>query len=93
MPHPHTDTTRPIKRQENNQGFNFVTEEAMRKDIMAHKFIEFGKHEQHLYGIKAEAVMEVIDANRICVLDVHPQVSGWGSGESGWWSRVRRVGQ
>ena len=53
----------------------------MRKDIMAHKFIEFGKHEQHLYGIKAEAVMEVIETNRICVLDVHPQVSGRGSGE------------
>ena len=69
-----SDTTRSPKHQEDEQSFNFVSEEEMRKDIMTHKFIEFGKHQQHLYGIKAEAVMDVIRSDRMCVLDVHPQV-------------------
>ena len=46
----------------------------MRRDIMAHKFIEFGKYQQHLYGIKSESVMDVINSGKMCILDVHPQV-------------------
>lgn len=49
----------------------------MRADIMAHKFIEFGKHQQHLYGIKVESVLEVVKTGRMCILDVHPQVCEW----------------
>ena len=44
-------------------------------DIMSHKFIEFGKHQQHIYKIKAESVMVVIEAGKMCILNVHPQVS------------------
>ena len=47
----------------------------MRVDFMSHKFIEFGKHQQHIYGIKVESVMEVIETCKMCILDVHPQVS------------------
>ena len=47
----------------------------MRAEIMAHKFIEFGKHQQHLYGVKADSVMDVISTGKMCILDVHPQVS------------------
>ena len=47
----------------------------MRLDIMSHKFIEFGKHQQHIYGIKAESVTEVIEGGKMCILNVHPQVS------------------
>ena len=58
----------------------------MRAEIMAHKFIEFGKHQQHLYGVKADSVMDVISTGKMCILDVHPQVcvcvcvcvSDWG---------------
>ena len=46
----------------------------MRREIMAHKFIEFGKFQQHLYGIKVESVLDVINTGKMCVLDVHPQV-------------------
>ena len=46
----------------------------MRAEIMAHKFIEFGKHQQHLYGVKADSVMDVISTGKMCILDVHPQV-------------------
>ena len=52
----------------------------MRKDIVAHKFIEFGKHQQHLYGVKSDSILEVISMGRMCILDVHPQVTQgvWG---------------
>lgn len=56
----------------------------MRQDIIQHKFIEFGKHRsqtdsgkivQHLYGIKSESVLQVIEDGYMCILDVHPQVT------------------
>ena len=46
----------------------------MRAEIMRHKFIEFGKHQQHLYGIKSDSVLDVIQSGKMCIMDVHPQV-------------------
>ena len=46
----------------------------MREEIHNHKFIEFGKHQNHYYGIKVDSVLEVIDSGKMCILDVHPQV-------------------
>ena len=46
----------------------------MKAEINAHRYIEFGKHKQHLYGIKVDSVIEVIESGRMCVLDVNPQV-------------------
>jgi len=66
-------TTRAPKTDDDHISFNFVSEDQMRADIMAHKFIEFGKHQQHLYGIKVESVLEVVKTGRMCILDVHPQ--------------------
>ncbi|XP_064389900.1 protein PALS2-like [Halichondria panicea] len=66
-------TTRPPKSTEDRNNFNFVSEEHMRREIMAHKFIEFGKYQQHLYGIKSESVVDIINTGKMCILDVHPQ--------------------
>ena len=71
---PVTDTTRTPKTDDDQISFYFVSEEHMRAEIMAHKFIEFGKHQQHLYGIKVESVLDVVKTRRMCILDVHPQV-------------------
>ena len=46
----------------------------MRDEIHKHKFIEFGKHQNHYYGIKVESVLDVINSGKMCILDVHPQV-------------------
>ena len=64
---------------EGAEGYYHVTEEAMKADIQAHKFIEYGRHHQHLYGIKSDNILEVIQAGKMVVLDVYPQVgvSGW----------------
>ena len=71
---PTADTTREVRPDEDRSGFYFVSEEHMRADIMAHKFIEFGKHQHHLYGIKSDSVADVIQTGKMCILDVHPQV-------------------
>ena len=55
--------------------YHFVSEGAMKAEINAHRYIEFGKHKQHLYGIKVDSVLEVVESGRMCVLDVNPQVS------------------
>ena len=52
----------------------------MRAEIMRHKFIEFGKHQQHLYGIKSDSVLDVIQSGKMCIMDVHPQVCVWVDG-------------
>ena len=54
--------------------YHFVSEGAMKAEINAHRYIEFGKHKQHLYGIKVDSVLEVVESGRMCVLDVNPQV-------------------
>lgn len=53
----------------------------MRKDIVAHKFIEFGRQQQHLYGLKADSILDVINSDKMCILDVHPQVRGQGAAD------------
>lgn len=66
-------TTRDIRNEDDRKNFNFVSEEAMRQEIFLHKFIEFGKHRDHLYGIKSQSVLDIIEEGKICLLDVHPQ--------------------
>ena len=59
---------------EGAEGYFHVSEEAMKTDMQAHKFIEYGRHQQYLYGIKSDNVLEVIDSGRMVVLEVYPQV-------------------
>lgn len=66
-------TTRQPHPDEDPNSFYFVREDDMRAEIMKHKFIEFGKHQQHLYGIKSDSVLDVIQNGKMCIMDVHPQ--------------------
>ncbi|XP_065889062.1 protein PALS2-like [Dysidea avara] len=68
-------TSRERRAEEINGSalYHFVSEGAMKADINAHRYIEFGKHKQHLYGIKMDSVIEVIESGRMCVVDVNPQ--------------------
>ena len=63
----------------------------MRAEIMRHKFIEFGKHQQHLYGIKSDSVLDVIQSGKMCIMDVHPQVCVC-MGVVGLWVYMRVAG-
>ena len=72
------DTTRERQKEETldgADGYFHVSEDIMKADIQAHKFIEYGRHQQQLYGIKSDTVEEVMRSGKIVVLDVYPQVS------------------
>ena len=47
-----TDTSRERHPDEMKGSalYHFVSERAMKAEINAHRYIEFGKHKQHLYG-------------------------------------------
>lgn len=46
----------------------------MEADIKAGRYLEHGEYDGSLYGTKIESIHEVIEAGRICILDVNPQV-------------------
>lgn len=42
--------------------------------------LEYGEYKGYLYGTSIDAVRTVLDAGKICVIDLEPQVSGKGAG-------------
>uniref|UniRef100_A0A8D0MF66 Discs large MAGUK scaffold protein 4 n=1 Tax=Sus scrofa TaxID=9823 RepID=A0A8D0MF66_PIG len=67
---PHT--TRPKREYEiDGRDYHFVSSrEKMEKDIQAHKFIEAGQYNSHLYGTSVQSVREVAEQVGHCILDV-----------------------
>uniref|UniRef100_A0A6I8MZP2 Disks large homolog 4 n=1 Tax=Ornithorhynchus anatinus TaxID=9258 RepID=A0A6I8MZP2_ORNAN len=67
---PHT--TRPKREYEvDGRDYHFVaSREKMEKDIQAHKFIEAGQYNSHLYGTSVQSVREVAEQGKHCILDV-----------------------
>lgn len=69
------DTTRPIGDGEvNGREYWFVSKSDFGSDISAGQFVEYGEHEKHLFGTSKEAIRNVIDSGKVCVLNLHPQV-------------------
>lgn len=62
------DTTRPKREYEiDGRDYHFVSSrEKMEKDIQAHKFIEAGQYNSHLYGTSVQSVREVAEQVRAC---------------------------
>ncbi|KAB0406019.1 hypothetical protein E2I00_008711, partial [Balaenoptera physalus] len=58
-----TNTTRPKREYEiDGRDYHFVSSrEKMEKDIQAHKFIEAGQYNSHLYGTSVQSVREVAE--------------------------------
>ncbi len=44
------------------------------QDILARKFVEHGEYEKAYYGTSLEAIRAVVNSEKICVLNLHPQV-------------------
>ena len=47
----------------------------MLKEIATHQYLEYGKHEGHVYGTKLSSVQDLISNGRVPVLDVETPVS------------------
>ncbi|XP_061173738.1 protein PALS1-like isoform X1 [Saccostrea echinata] len=69
---PHT--SRPPKSDEGNgKDYHFVTRAEFEADIVSNKFVEHGEHEKNLYGTSLDAVRQVINTGKICILNLHPE--------------------
>jgi guanylate kinase len=70
-----TDTTRsPKKDEEHGRNYFFVTHEQMMADIAANEYLEYGTHEDAMYGTKLETIRQIHTAGLMAILDVEPQV-------------------
>lgn len=54
--------------------YAYTSRNKMEADIKAGRYLEHGEFDGNLYGTKIESIHEVIEAGRICILDVNPQV-------------------
>jgi len=70
-PIPHTSRA-PRINEEHGVQYYFVSEESMQKDAASHRFLEYGTHENAIYGTKLDTVRDVINNGSIAVLDVEP---------------------
>ncbi|XP_049870946.1 peripheral plasma membrane protein CASK isoform X2 [Pectinophora gossypiella] len=71
-PIPHT-TRPPRPDEENGRSYYFVSHEEMMADIGANEYLEYGTHEDAMYGTKLETIRRIHGERRIAILDVEPQ--------------------
>lgn len=67
-------TTRPPSADESHgSDFHFVSIETFEAMKQTEQFIEDGTYQKHLYGTSNKAVEDVIDAGKICVMNLHAE--------------------
>ncbi|XP_046686163.1 55 kDa erythrocyte membrane protein-like, partial [Homalodisca vitripennis] len=69
-----TDTTRPPRSdEENGRNYYFVSHDEMMADIAANEYLEYGTHEEAMYGTKLETIRKIHHEGKVAILDVEPQ--------------------
>ncbi|KAF7227702.1 protein PALS2 isoform X1 [Nothobranchius furzeri] len=63
----------PREEEKDGQNYCFVTREEMEKDIKESRYLEHGEYDGNLYGTKINSIHEVVEAGRMCILDINPQ--------------------
>ncbi|XP_067300188.1 peripheral plasma membrane protein CASK isoform X9 [Pseudorasbora parva] len=71
-PIPHT-TRPPKKDEENGKNYFFVTHDQMMQDISNNDYLEYGSHEDAMYGTRLETIRKIHEQGLIAILDVEPQ--------------------
>ncbi|XP_061171448.1 peripheral plasma membrane protein CASK-like isoform X4 [Saccostrea echinata] len=71
-PIPHT-TRAPREGEMNGKNYYFVGHDQMMKDIAANEYLEYGTHEDAMYGTKLETIRQIHSKGLIAILDVEPQ--------------------
>ncbi|KAJ6654804.1 hypothetical protein lerEdw1_006493 [Lerista edwardsae] len=64
---------RPKDHEKTGQVYCFVMRSEMEVDIKAGRYLEHGEYEGNLYGTKIDSIHEVVEAGKMCILDVNPQ--------------------
>lgn len=71
-PIPHT--TRPSKKdEENGKNYFFVSHDQMMQDISNNDYLEYGSHEDAMYGTQLETIRKIHEQGLVAILDVEPQ--------------------
>ncbi|KAJ7372858.1 hypothetical protein OS493_016784 [Desmophyllum pertusum] len=63
----------PRPGETNGKEYHFTNRETLQRSIDAGEFIESAVYNQNLYGTSKKAVQDVLDANKVCLLDVDMQ--------------------
>ncbi|XP_071196964.1 peripheral plasma membrane protein CASK isoform X15 [Salvelinus alpinus] len=71
-PIPHT-TRLPKKDEENGKNYYFVSHDQMMQDISNNDYLEYGSHEDAMYGTRLETIRQIHEQGLISILDVEPQ--------------------
>lgn len=70
------DTTRqPRKDEIDGKHYYFVSNDCMLADIQANEYLEYGTHEECMYGTKLETIRNIHRTGKMAILDVEPQVT------------------
>ncbi|XP_061081472.1 peripheral plasma membrane protein CASK-like isoform X5 [Conger conger] len=71
-PIPHT-TRPPKKDEENGKNYYFVSHDQMMQDISNNDYLEYGSHEDAMYGTRLETIRKIHQQGLVSILDVEPQ--------------------
>ncbi|XP_056436145.1 peripheral plasma membrane protein CASK isoform X3 [Gadus chalcogrammus] len=71
-PIPHT-TRPPKKEEENGKNYYFVSHDQMMQDISNNEYLEYGSHEDAMYGTRLETIRQIHQTGLVAILDVEPQ--------------------
>ncbi|TRY97254.1 hypothetical protein DNTS_013730 [Danionella cerebrum] len=71
-PIPHT-TRPPKKDEENGKNYYFVSHDQMMQDISNNDYLEYGSHEDAMYGTRLETIRKIHEQGLVAILDVEPQ--------------------
>nr|XP_040057410.1 peripheral plasma membrane protein CASK isoform X19 [Gasterosteus aculeatus aculeatus] len=71
-PIPHT-TRPPKKDEEDGKNYYFVSHDQMMQDISNNDYLEYGSHEDAMYGTRLETIRMIHQHGHIAILDVEPQ--------------------
>ncbi|CAL8271433.1 unnamed protein product [Lota lota] len=64
---------KPKAGERESRMFAFTSRSQMEADLKAGRFLEHGEYDGNLYGTKSASIHQVVEAGRICILDVSPQ--------------------
>uniref|UniRef100_A0A674BA24 Peripheral plasma membrane protein CASK n=1 Tax=Salmo trutta TaxID=8032 RepID=A0A674BA24_SALTR len=66
-------TQLPKKDEENGKNYYFVSHDQMMQDISNNDYLEYGSHEDAMYGTRLETIRQIHEQGLISILDVEPQ--------------------
>lgn len=67
-------TTRgPRAGEQDGIDYHFVTRELMQEEIAKNNFVEYAEFANKMYGTSKKSIKDVLESNRICILDVDEQ--------------------